>query len=296
MIETKNLTKKYGDFKALDNVNMHVPKGSIYGLVGPNGAGKTTLLKILTGVFNATSGESFIDEKKVEDIDDRKQNICFISDDLYYFPTATIKNMADLYKNMYKNFDEDRFMKISKVIDIDVKTKISSLSKGMKKQVAFWLAITTKPDVLILDEPVDGLDPIMRKQIWSIVVQDVAERGMTVLISSHNLRELEDVCDYVGILHKGKLVIERDLNEMKTDTHKLQLSFEKDVDLSGLDLLHSSKIGRVHTVILKGDKNEVISQINQFNPVIVDFIPLSLEEIFIYEIGGKGYEFKDIII
>ncbi len=296
MIETVNLTKKYGEFKALDQVNMHVPRGSIYGLVGPNGAGKTTLLKILTGVYNASSGESFIDKKKVIDIDDRKQNICFISDDLYYFPTSTIRNMAELYKNMYKNFDEERFVKISKVIDIDPKMKIASLSKGMKKQVAFWLAITTKPDVLILDEPVDGLDPIMRKQIWSILLQDVAERGMTVLVSSHNLRELEDVCDYVGILHEGKLVIERDLNEMKTDTHKLQLSFKDDVNLGDLEPLYVNKVGRVYTLILKGDRAEIEKKVEAYNPVIVDFIPLSLEEIFIYEIGGKGYEFKDIII
>ncbi len=296
MIETMNLSKNFGNFKALDDVNMHVPKGAIYGLVGPNGAGKTTLLKILTGVYKSSSGEAVIDGKKVEDIDERKQNICFISDDLYYFPTATIKTMARLYKEMYKNFDEQRFMKISKVIDISPNTKISKLSKGMKKQVAFWLAITTKPDVLILAEPVDGLDPIMRKQIWSIVLQDVAERGMTVLVSSHNLRELEDVCDYVGILHGGKLVIERDLSEMKTDTHKVQVSFKDDVDLSHLEPLHTTKVGRVQTLILRGDREEIERELVNLNSVIVDFIPLSLEEIFIYEIGGKGYEFKDIII
>ena len=297
MIKTKALTKFYGDFKALDDVSIDVKQGSVYGLVGPNGAGKTTLLKILTGVYRQNQGQVSILEQVVEDNEGLKQKICFIPDELYYFPMATIKSMADFYSDLYDVFDFNRFNKIQGLLGIDVNKRISQLSKGMKKQVAFWLAICTKPEVMILDEPVDGLDPVMRRQVWSLLLQDVAERQMTVLVSSHNLRELEDVCDYVGILHKGKLILERDLDELKTDIHKIQVAFkEENVDLEILMPLKEISVGSVRTVIVKGDRKDIENQLQMLSPVVMDFIPLTLEEIFIYEIGGEGYEVNNILL
>ncbi len=296
MIKTEALTKRYGTFLALDQVAINVPKGSIYGLVGPNGAGKTTLLKILTGVYRQSSGNVSIMGENVEDNEMLKQRICFIPDELYYFPMATIKSMAAFYRDIYDVFDMERFSKIQKILGIQVDKKISQLSKGMKKQVAFWLAICTKPEVLILDEPVDGLDPVMRRQIWSLLLQDVAERNMTVLVSSHNLRELEDVCDYVGILHGGQLLLERELDEMKSDIHKIQVAFDKEVDVSFLEPLKSSALGSVKTLIVRGSRAEIEDLVVDHRPVLLDFIPLTLEEIFIYEIGGQGYEVSNILL
>lgn len=297
MIKSIDLCKTYDDFLALKDLNIHVKKGSVYGLVGPNGAGKTTLIKILAGVYKQSSGKVFIDDTEVYEQTTVKQRIAYIPDDLYFFPMFTIKNMAKFYEQMYEIFDYDRFNKIQQLLKLPINKKISQLSKGMKKQVAFWLAICTKPDVMILDEPVDGLDPVMRRQIWSLLLQDVAEREMTVMISSHNLRELEDVCDSVGILHQGKLLLERDLEQMKTDIHKVQVAFdEMTVDLSQLDALKSSRVGRVHTLILRGQKETIISILKPLNPLFADFIPLTLEEIFIYEIGGAGYEVSNLIL
>lgn len=297
MIKTEALVKRYGEFTALDHVNIHVKKGSIYGMVGPNGAGKTTLLKILTGVYRQNSGSVSIMGEPVEDNESLKQKMCFIPDDLYYFPMATVKSMAEFYAQMYDVFDKERFDKIQELLDISVDKKISQLSKGMKKQVAFWLAICTKPEVLILDEPVDGLDPVMRRQIWSLLLQDVAEREMTVIVSSHNLRELEDVCDHVGILHLGQLLLERDLDEMKSDIHKIQVSFgAQEVNMAFLEPLKEMSLGSVKTLIVRGTRQEIEDRISDFGPVLLDFIPLTLEEIFIYEIGGKGYEVTNILL
>lgn len=297
MIKTEALVKRYGEFTALDHVNIHVKKGSIYGMVGPNGAGKTTLLKILTGVYRQNSGSVSIMGEPVEDNESLKQKMCFIPDDLYYFPMATVKSMAEFYVQMYDIFDKERFDKIQELLGISVDKKISQLSKGMKKQVAFWLAICTKPEVLILDEPVDGLDPVMRRQIWSLLLQDVAEREMTVIVSSHNLRELEDVCDHVGILHLGQLLLERDLDEMKSDIHKIQVSFgAQEVNMAFLEPLKEMSLGSVKTLIVRGTRQEIEDRISDFGPVLLDFIPLTLEEIFIYEIGGKGYEVTNILL
>ena len=297
MIKTVDITKSYGTFKALDQINIHVKKGSVYGMVGPNGAGKMTLLKIMTGVFRQNQGQIFIDGQVVEDHISLKQRISFIPDELYYFPMATIKDMADFYDEMFEVFDRDRFVRIQGLLKIPIQKKISQLSKGMKKQVAFWLAICTKPDVMILDEPVDGLDPVMRRQIWSLLLQDVSERNMTVVVSSHNLRELEDVCDYVGILHEGKLLLERDLDEMKSDIHKIQVAFEdSDVSLKSLNPLKEMQVGSVHTIIVRGLRDEIEKSLSPMKPVLVDFIPLTLEEIFIYEIGGEGYEVSNLIL
>ncbi len=248
MIKAKGVTKYFGDFCAIDNLDITVEKGSIYGLVGSNGAGKTTLIKHLLGVLREDSGEITIDGDSVWENQELKQDVLCINDDWYFFPSFTIKEMAKFYKGIYKNFNEERYEKLGEVLPIDEKRQIRRLSKGMKKQVAFRLVLSCMPKVLILDEPLDGLDPVMRKQIMNIIISDVAERQMTVLVSSHNLRELEDICDHVGIIHKGKMVVEKPLDDVKGSTQKVQVVFGDEFPgelEEKLEILHKSKTGSV---------------------------------------------------
>lgn len=299
MIKVSNLTKTFDGFKALDGVNLNVEKGSIYGLVGPNGAGKTTLIKHLAGVYTPDSGNALIEEKPLYENNEVKKSTIYIGDDLYFFPSYTIEDAAKFYKSIYPTWSSERFESLKDVFKIDTKRKIRRLSKGMQKQVAFWLGICTCPKVLILDEPVDGLDPVMRRNVWRIVMQDVAEYETTVLISSHNLRELEDVCDHVGIMHEGKIVLEKSLYEIKGNIHKIQLAFEDGFPAGlkeSIEVLNIESTGRVHMLIVKGETKAIESNIKAFNPLICDMIPLTLEEVFIYELGGMGYEFENIIL
>ena len=296
MIRVTGLQKSFDKFKALDGVEMHVGKGNIYGLVGPNGAGKSTLIRHLMGVYRADAGEILINGELVYENRAVKEKIVCIPDDLFYFLQADTLEMKRFYKGIY--FDEKLFEKLKEYFPtIDVKRSIRRLSKGMQKQVAFWLAICCKPDVLILDEPVDGLDPVMRRQIWSILMAEVAERNMTVLVSSHNLRELEDVCDHVGIMHKGKVMIERSLSDLQGNISKIQVACPSGVPKlpEQFNVLHMSNTGRVYTLIVKGDPKEAEQYLLQSNPMVVDVLPLTLEEIFIYEMGGVDYEIKDIL-
>lgn len=299
MIKAKGVTKYFGDFCAVDNLDITVEKGSIYGLVGSNGAGKTTLIKHLLGVLKEDSGEITIDGQPVWENQELKQDVLCINDDWYFFPSFTIKEMAKFYKSIYKNFNEERYEKLGEVLPIDEKRQIRRLSKGMKKQVAFRLVLSCMPKVLILDEPLDGLDPVMRKQIMNIIISDVAEREMTVLVSSHNLRELEDICDHVGIIHKGKMVIEKPLDDVKGGTQKVQLVFggEYPAELDEkLEILHKSKTGSVYSLIVRGDGDAVARVIKEFTPVVFDKVGLTLEEVFIYELGGLDYDLKNIIV
>ncbi len=298
MIRVTGLHKSFDKFKALDGVEMHVGKGNIYGLVGPNGAGKSTLIRHLMGVYRADAGEILINGDPVYENREVKEKVVCIPDDLFYFLQADTLEMKRFYKGIYKDFDEKLFEKLKEYFPtIDVKRSIRRLSKGMQKQVAFWLAICCKPDVLILDEPVDGLDPVMRRQIWSILMAEVAEREMTVLVSSHNLRELEDVCDHVGIMHKGKVMIERSLSDLQGNISKIQVACPSGVPKlpEKFHVLHMSNTGRVYTLIVKGDPKEAEEYLNQSDPTVVDVLPLTLEEIFIYEMGGVDYEIKDIL-
>lgn len=299
MIDVKSLSKSFGDFKALDELDIHIKQGSVYGLLGPNGSGKTTLIKHLVGIYKNESGTITIDGKTVFDNPETKAEIVYISDDLFYFSQYSIKEMASFYASMYPTWSWERFNTLKQAFPIDVKRRITKLSKGMQKQVAFWLGISAKPKVMILDEPVDGLDPVMRKKVWNLVLQDVAEYGTTVLVSSHNLRELEDVCDHVGILFKGKMMVERELDNMKSDIHKIQVAYTGDAPkdiFKDVEVLHQTKNGSVLQFIVRGSKENIISRVKLTNPVIMDILPLSLEEIFIYELGGKGYEIENILI
>ncbi len=300
MIQVNNVVKSFDGFKALDGVNMNVNRGDIYGLVGPNGAGKSTLIRHLTGVYRQDAGEIFIDGQPIYENRNIKDTISYIPDDLFYFMQADTMDMMKFYKGIYSNFDEKMFYRMQEFFpNIDVKRNIRRLSKGMQKQVAFWLTICCKPRLMILDEPVDGLDPVMRRQIWTILMSEVEDKKMTVLVSSHNLRELEDVCDHVGIMNKGKVIIERSLSELQGNISKIQVACP--VGMPKLPpeyrVLHMSNIGRVYTIIAKGSPKEIVQAIqsDQGKPMVVDALPLTLEEIFIYEMGGEDYEVKDIL-
>lgn len=297
MIHVSNVNKYFDKFQALNDLNMHVPKGSIYGLVGPNGAGKTTIIRHLTGVYRQDSGHILVDGQPIFENAAMKQRIAYIPDDAFFFTSAGINEMKKYYKGIYPQFDLDRFEKLHEAFPLDVKRPMRRLSKGMQKQAMFWLSLCIRPDLMILDEPVDGLDPVMRRQVWSLIMEDVAERGTTVLVSSHNLRELEDVCDHVGVMHKGSLLFEHALTELQDNISKVQLVLNEGGSLpENLDILHTSTTGRIQTLIVRGAQEETQARIAACNPLFFDLIPLSLEEIFVYELGGADYEIKSIIL
>ena len=293
MLTLKNITKTFGNFKALDNLTMTVPKGAVYGLVGPNGAGKSTAIRHLTGVYRPDSGDVLLENAPVWENPTAKARIGYIPDDIFYFPSASLEDMRKFYAGIYPNFDNALFERLYEVFNLPRKSPIRRFSKGMQKQAAFHLTLCTRPDVMILDEPVDGLDPVMRRQVWSLILSDVAERGTTVLISSHNLRELEDICDHVGIMDHGKMLLERSLADMQGATHKLQLVGDAP---EGLEILHESASGRLKTLIVRGNVDEITAKVAATNPAYFDVLPLSLEEIFIYELGGVNYEVKNIVL
>lgn len=299
MIQVKNVTKYFDDFKVLDNFSLNVKRGTIYGLVGPNGAGKTTIINHINGVLRADKGEITIDGEAVYENAKIKESVLSIADDWFYYSTYTVKQMMRFYKDVYPSFSTERYEAIKGILKIDEKRQIRKLSKGMKKQVAFALVLSAMPKVLILDEPLDGLDPVMRKQILNLVIADVNDREMTVLVSSHNLRELEDICDWVGIIHQGKMIIEKPLDDLKGSVHKYQLVLDETTanKLSeNKNVLHISKTGSVCSVIMRGEAEETQKMLGVISPVLCERVSLTLEEVFIYELGGLGYDFKNIII
>ena len=293
MLEMRDVTKIFGAFRALDGLNMTVPKGSVYGLVGPNGAGKTTAIRHLTGVYRPDSGTITLEGAPIYENSAVKTRIGLIPDDIFFFPSATLEDMHRFYRGIYPQFDEELFTRLYEVFRLPQKTQLRRFSKGMQKQAAFHLCICTRPEVLLLDEPVDGLDPVMRRQVWSLLLSEVAQRETTVLISSHNLRELEDICDHVGIMDHGKMLLERSLADMQGSTVKLQLVGDAP---EGLEILHESSSGRLRTLVVRGSAEAVTQQVARLEPVYFDVLPLSLEEIFIYELGGVDYEVKNIVL
>ena len=300
MIKVNNVVKTFDGFRALDGLTMTVEKGSIYGLVGPNGAGKSTILRHITGIYRPDSGSVLVDGQPVYENPAVKAKISVIPDELYYFASASTRDMMKFYRGMYPSFDDKRYQALKEAFpEVDEKQPIRRLSKGMQKQSAFWLALCCQPDVLVLDEPVDGLDPVMRRQVWSLLMGDVAQRGTTVLISSHNLRELEDVCDHVGILSHGRVLVERGLSDLQENVVKMQVVFqEKELPKlpDDLEVLHVSQVGRIHTLIIRGNATEVTNRLAVYAPILMDALPLTLEEIFIYELGGEDYEVRDIVL
>ena len=300
MIEVKHVVKSFDGFHALDGLTMTVPQGAIYGLVGPNGAGKSTILRHLAGVYRPDAGEILFDGTPVYENPAVKSRMAVIPDELYDFGSASTRDMMKFYRGIYPQFDAERYEKLREAFPaVDEKRPIRRLSKGMQKQSAFWLALSCRPDYLLLDEPVDGLDPLMRRQVWSLLMGDVAQRGTTVLISSHNLRELEDVCDHVGILSHGKVLLERSLTDLQDNVVKLQLAFQEPGLPrlpEDLKVLHTSQVGRVYTLIVRGSPAEIKTRMAVYSPILMEALPLSLEEIFIYELGGEDYAVRDIVL
>ena len=300
MIEVRNAVKRFERTYALDDLTMTVPRGAIYGLVGPNGAGKSTLLRHLSGAYRQDSGQILLEGAPIYENPGAKIRICGIPDELYYFGSANVREMMRFYRGIYPKFDLQRYEKLRQAFPaVEERQAIRRMSKGMQKQAAFWLALCCRPDYLLLDEPGDGLDPVMRRQVWSLLMGDVAEHGTTVVVSSHNLRELEDVCDHVGILSHGKMALERSLSELQGGTVKLQIAFRQEQPPqlpADLQVLHCSNLGRVYTYILRGNTQQVLERFAAFDPLFQEALPLTLEEIFVYEMGGEDYAVRDIIL
>ena len=295
MIEVQNVIKRFDGFLALDRLSLTVPQGSVYGLVGPNGAGKTTIIRHLTGIYRPDSGVVRIDGLPVYENRAVKSRIAYIPDEIYCPGSLAVRDMMRFWRGVYPRFDDKRYEELRGVFQLNDRQPLRRFSKGMQKQAMFWLAICVKPDYLILDEPVDGLDPVMRRQVWSLLLEDVASCGTTVLVSSHNLRELEDVCDRVGVMHHGRMLLERSLEELQDNIVKVQLVTENPLP-EGLDILHSSMTGRIQTLIVRGKQQQVADLLAQCHPMLCDLLPLSLEEVFIYELGGVQYDVKNIVL
>ncbi len=299
MISVEGLTKTFDGYKAIDNVSCKIPEGCIYGMVGSNGAGKSTFLRILTGIYKADAGSVSIDGKPVYENPDIKKNMAFVPDDLYFVNNSSMNRMKKFYAGVYENFDRKRFDFLCSAFKLDPSKSVSTFSKGMRRQAAIILAVSTRPKYLFLDETFDGLDPVMRSLVKSLVCKDVEERKTTVIMTSHSLRELEDTCDQLALLHKGGLIFESDIANLKTSLFKVQIAFVEAYDKSrfeGFDMLHFSKSGSVSNIITRGDRAEVEERLKGMRPAILDILPLSLEEVFTYEMEALGYVFDTGIL
>ena len=294
MFEINELTKRFGTFTALDNVTCRIPDGCIYGMVGSNGAGKSTFLRLLSGVYKPTSGTITADGQPVWENPEIKSQIAFIPDDLYFIGNSSTKRMAKTYEAVYPTFDRKRFEELAKDFNLDITKNTNTLSKGMRRQAAIILALAAKPRYIFFDETFDGLDPVMRNLVKKLILSDVAERGACAIITSHSLRELEDTCDQLALLHKGGLILESDISDLKTRQYKIQLAFADDYDRSrfdGIDIVSFSKSGSVANMIVKGDRDETAVKLRALDPLFLDILPLTLEEVFTYEMETLGYSF-----
>lgn len=299
MIEVRELSKNFDDFPALKTLTLHVGKGSIYGLIGVNGSGKTTLLKHLTGILQPDGGDVRIDGEALFENQDIKQKVAFIPDELYFFGNYNIRSMARFYSRVYKNWNAERFEAMLRDFALPENKRVGKFSKGMQKQAAFILAMSSMPEYLILDEPIDGLDPLVRRKVWHYIVEDVAERQMTVLVSSHNLREMEDICDSIGIMSKGSVALERELDDLKSDVHKIQTALPEGTDTVALEaqlhVLTHEKRGSIDLYICRDSREKIEDVFGAAKPGVLDILPLTLEEIFIYEMGGENDEIREIL-
>jgi ABC-2 type transport system ATP-binding protein len=298
MIEIKSLSKSFEGTKIIHDVSFSVQKGSIYGLLGSNGAGKTTLLKSISGVLKPESGDIYLKDQPVYENVQTKETLVFIPDQPFFFAHYTLNQMAKFYQSTYRRWGEHQYKSLTGLFGIDPHKKLHKFSKGVQRQAAFILALSTQPEVLILDEPLDGLDPVVRKKVKSVLITEVANREMTILISSHNLREVEDMCDHIGILHQGRFLLEKELDDLKSGIHKVQLAFKGETPqnlFTELDLLHEETRGSVSLCIVRGDEQHVRSMIQPYHPVIFDMLPLTLEEIFVYEMEDVGYAIQNIM-
>ncbi|MGN0165810.1 MAG: ABC transporter ATP-binding protein [Lachnospiraceae bacterium] len=299
MIKVTNASKHFGDFTALNNMNAEIAEGSIYGLIGSNGAGKSTFLRLITGIYQAEGGTVEIDGEPVWNNPKAKKKFLYVPDELFFLSGANMNRMAKMYKEYYPDFDEERYKLLTERFGLDPKANIATFSKGMKRQASTILALSCKPQYLFFDETFDGLDPVMRKLVKDEIMEDVKERKITVVITSHSLRELEDVCDQLTLLHKGGVIFESDVVNLKTALFKIQVAFDEEYDESrfdGIDIINFSKKGRVANFIVRGDREEVVAKIEAMNPLLIDVLHLSLEEVFVYEMEALGYAFKDVLM
>ena len=298
MIKATDLVKRFDHFTALETLNTEIPSGSIYGLVGPNGSGKSTFMRLICGVYRPDGGSIEVDGEPVFENTGLKNRIFFVSDDLYFIPQCTLDEMARFYSGIYSSFNQAKYHKLLEVFPIPSKKRVNTFSKGMKRQAALILALACQPEYLLLDEAFDGLDPIIRIALRRVVADEMVSRGMTVLISSHNLRELEDLCDHVGLLHKGKILFERDLDELKLGFCKVQAAFRPMISrdkLEGLSLMKFETRGSLIDMVVRGNREEVLAYLETFHPLFAEAIPLTLEEVFIHEMEAVGYDYNNVL-
>lgn len=297
MIISNNACKHFDDFRAIDNLTCKIPDGCIYGMVGSNGAGKSTFLRMISGVYRADSGSIEIDGEDVWENPKAKRQIAFIPDDVFYLPNSNMERMAKLYNSVYPEFDYNTYKYLTTTFNLDPKKNLNSFSKGMRRQASTILALSAKTKYIFFDETFDGLDPVMRNLVKQLICNDVIERKATAIITSHSLRELEDTCDQLSLLHKGGLVFESDIENLKTRQFKIQIAFTEDYDrtkFEGLDIVSFNKVGSVANMIVKGERQETVARLSQLQPLLLEVLPLSLEEIFTYEMDALGYSFDAV--
>ena len=298
MIELKEFTKKFGSVTAVDAVSFQVEPGSIFGLVGSNGAGKSTLLRSICGVYAPDGGQVLLGGEAPYENPTVKGKVFFVSDYPYFMNQFALKDMADFFRRIYPNWSEEEYARLQKIFPLDPKIKIHNMSKGMQRQAALTCALATMPEYLLMDEVFDGLDPVMRQTVKSLFANDIEERNLTPVIASHNLRELEDICDHVGLLHKGGMLLSKDLDDMKLNIHKIQCVLPAGVgssDLQGIDIIKTEQRGSLLTLTVRGKREEIQTILQAYHPVFFEMIPLSLEEIFISETEVAGYDIKRLV-
>lgn len=298
MIKAENLTKRFDDFTALSRITCTIPQGCIYGMVGSNGAGKSTFLRLITGVYKADEGSVTIENDPVYENPAVKQKIAYVPDDLYFLPGANIRRMISLYEAAYPTFDAKRCKMLTQAFRLNAQQSLNTFSKGMRRQAATILAISCRPEYIFFDETFDGLDPVMRNLVKGLICQDVMERHATAIITSHSLRELEDTCDQLALLHKGGLVFESDIQNLKTSLFKIQIAFTDEYDrtrFDGIDIMHFSKRGSVSNMIVRGEREQTVARLRKMSPCVLDVLPLTLEEVFTYEMEALGYSFGDVL-
>ncbi len=297
MISVQHLTKRFGDFAALDDITCTIPEGCIYGMVGSNGAGKSTFLRVISGVYRPNSGSVTIDGEPIYENTAKKSEIAYVPDTLFFINGASLERMATLYAASHPTFDRQRFYQLTTAFELNPKVSINNFSKGMKRQAATILALACRPRYIFFDETFDGLDPIMRSRVKNLICEDVLERRSTAIVTSHSLRELEDTCDQLALLHKGGLVMESDVQNLRTSLFKIQIAFAQgidDIDLSGIETLHFVKRGSVANMIVRGDRDSTVAKLQSLCPILLDVLPLSLEEVFTYEMEALGYAAENI--
>ncbi len=297
MLKAEKLVKRFGQKAALDGLDTEIRRGSVYGLVGPNGSGKSTLLRLISGVYRPDGGTITLGGEAIYDNVAAKDRVFYLADDLYFPPKATTEELAAFYKGLYSSWSDERFAALKKTFPIDTTKRLSTFSKGMRRQAALMVALSANTDYLLLDEAFDGLDPVMRLLLKKLMAEQIAERESTIIIASHNLRELEDLCDQVGLLYKGKLLFERELDDLRLGICKVQAAFDAPVDwdATGLDIMQKKERGKLVSLTVRGSAEEALQVINALEPRFVEALPLTLEEVFIGEMEAVGYDYNNIL-